>query len=90
MEPSKNKPEKSRERGQVSGKDRARRTETKSDVRLYLCLARCARVSEKDRAFWELRQQILLLPVQPECGWCLLTLKSQAGHTLAHFSPSHS
>lgn len=48
MEPSKNKPEKSRERGQISGKDRARRTETKSDVRLYPCLARCARVSKKD------------------------------------------
>lgn len=32
----------------------------------------------------------LLLPVQPKCGWCLLTLKSQAGHTLAHFSPSRS
>ena len=65
-------------------------TETKSDVRLHPCLARCARVSEKGQAFWELRQQTLLLPVQPVCGWFLLTLKSQAGHTLAHLSPSHS
>lgn len=49
MEPSKQSQRVKGKRSKVSGKDRARRTETESDIRLCPChLARCARVSEKD------------------------------------------